>query len=325
MNPRALLVLALVAACGGEQPVDDDDDVPVDATVDATVIDTPYPDAFEGQFIWERVSFAAGSAPVSMDPVAVTTGRTTRVMISGTIEADEIAMTVVTYDEVNRRAYAPIAGLRRFPPSLRGGAIQVSRPVLLRFPTTGTWTVYAGPDTAAPSLTIEVGAAPVRDCGTGVGCELDCDCQLTNPGERCLGGYGIGGPFLACAKPCELDRDCGGDGTCDSADDGLDSVCYDTGAECSATAPCADGFVCNAGACVATFQLSSQNRIACDDGYDCTPPLRCIIDADGEGSRCEMACPTDGPWCDGQHFCGTLFQDVSGLAQVDGVCGWVGD
>jgi hypothetical protein len=185
--------------------------------------------------------------------------------------------------------------------------------------------VYAGPDDSAPSITIAVGAPPGRACGGVAGCEMDCDCTSTRPGERCLGGYGLGGPFTACATPCEVDRDCGGDGRCESADDGLEQVCYDVGPECSVDRPCPSGFDCAGGACVASFTLGQGTRVPCSCDADCAAPLSCMADADGEGARCEMACPTDGPWCSGPHFCATRYQDISGLAGVDGVCGWVGE
>lgn len=323
-RPCSAFLLA-AALLGCSEPSGDPD--PGDASAaDARVVadGAPGPDAPRACLQWTRVEVASTAPPVSIDPVAVTTARTTRVEITAALTTcDELAMTVVRYDEATRRAFAPVAALRPDTPC-EPRPEPVTRPVALRFPTVGTWTVHAGPDASAPSIEVVVGAPPDRACGVAGACAMDCDCTETEPGTRCLGGVGLGGPFTQCARPCELDRDCGGAGVCRDVEDGLTSACVD-GIECDDARPCADGFACEAGACVATFSLGTGNRVACGCDADCAGPLRCIADADGDGARCEVTCPTDGPWCDGAHFCGTRFQDVSGLAAVDGVCGWVGE
>ncbi len=318
-----LLLGLLLCACGGETPGGGDDDAAV--TIDAAVaIDASgTPDGPRACALWTRTDLAATKAPSSMDPVAVTTARTTRILVTGSIfSCDLPAMTVVTYDQDNRRAFAPISVFRPDPvcPTI---PTPITRPIALRFPAQGTWTVYAGPDTSAPSITIVVGAPPDRACGVAGSCAMDCDCA--GNGARCLGGYGFAGPFTQCARPCELDRDCAGAGTCESFDDGLELACQPGTAECGVDAPCWSGYDCVDGTCVATFTLDQSTRIPCSCDADCGEPLRCLEDADGGGARCELACPTDGAWCSGPHFCATFYQDVSGLAAVDGVCGWVGE
>ncbi|MCE9572126.1 MAG: hypothetical protein K8W52_03110, partial [Deltaproteobacteria bacterium] len=89
--------------------------------------------------------------------------------------------------------------------------------------------------------------------------------------------------------------------------------------------PCGTGYTCTAGACASDTALSSATRVGCACDADCAAPLRCVEPAaPGGARRCEVACPTPGPWCSLGHVCGLAEADVAGLAASDSVCGWVG-
>jgi hypothetical protein len=74
------------------------------------------------------------------------------------------------------------------------------------------------------------------------------------------------------------------------------------------------------------FVLSQTTRHECTCDGDCAAGLRCVQPADESApARCQAICPTDGPWCQGPHVCGSIDDDLSGLAGTDAVCGFVGD
>jgi hypothetical protein len=200
---------------------------------------------------------------------------------------------------------------------------QVTRPVVVELQTPAQWKVSAG----AEMVELTVGSPPERACMNGSGsgaCAMDCDCTS---GERCLEGSGLAGPFTACAVPCELDRDCQGAGACTSVADGLAYACEGALTECAGDRPCPAGFTCNGGACEADYTLGQSTRTTCDCDDDCDPGLRCVEPNGGVGERrCEAACLTaGGGWCTGAHICGYAGQDLSGLADTDAVCIWLGE
>lgn len=303
------LMLALGACSGGGATVDA-------AGPDApTVIDDA---AVDGPGACEARTYAARPATsVWLLDDRVSEGRTVRAAVAVTLDRCDLrAIPEVAIDPV-AHTVTITAAVFALPAPCGPGERQV-RPVAFRVGA-GTWTVRA---VGAPeALTLTVAPPPARACGAvTAGCELDCDCPR---GERCLGGLGLAGQFTACATPCELDRDCGGDGRCESLDDGLEFACV-TGPECDADRPCPTGFACEAGACTPTFRLDQGTRHVCTCDADCDPGLRCLTDDLGAG-RCEVACPTDGPWCQGAHVCGPATADASGLARTDSVCGWLGE
>ncbi|MCA9679620.1 MAG: hypothetical protein KC464_31600, partial [Myxococcales bacterium] len=169
LAPVALVAASLGATlpgCGGGDASPD-----AAATADAIV----RPDAIAGCVTWARVERAADTI-ASIDPAPVNTDRTTRVALVAEVAAcDQPAMPIVRYDPDTRRAFAPMAVLEpaiTCPPSTQ----TLTRPVELRLPSPGTWTIYAGADASAPSVTIDVASPPDRACATGGACELDCDC-----------------------------------------------------------------------------------------------------------------------------------------------------
>lgn len=320
---RALLIGIAVGACGGGNGA-----VADAGAEDAGVENDAFvrPDAGPSCGVtWELVP-ATINAVTLLDPAPLNSARTTRVLV--TVEAnacDERAMFTVarTFESldtiIEARVWRPL-GIA-CPPSTQ----IFERPVELMLQTPGTWTIHAG---AATPITVDIGIAPSRPCMTGQGgCDLDCDCPA---GEACLGGSGFAGPFTACARPCELDRDCGGEGTCISANDGLDFYCDSGTPECDAAAACPTGYACNAGACELSPTLAAATRKACACDDDCEVPLRCVEPAyPGATRHCEAVCFTgdtgDGAWCNGPHFCGSAPMDVAGTAPADSVCVWAGE
>lgn len=251
-----------------------------------------------------------------LDEPSPIAGRTLRVQVDVAGAAfDEPAMPDVAIAgataTITPRAFALAGGAG-------GGPAPHRRIVALRLPA-GAWTIAA--PGAAP-LAITVGPASLRPCGAPGECVQDCDCDQA-AGERCLAGAGLGGPFHACAVPCEVDRDCGGHGSCQSIPDSLLSACASQPPECGPTTPCPAGFACQAGACAPTFVLGSGSRHPCGCDADCDPGLRCV--GTPATARCQAVCPTDGPWCQGAHVCGPATADLGGLATSDAACGWLGE
>jgi hypothetical protein len=194
--------------------------------------------------------------------------------------------------------------------------VRASRDIVIRFPYPGIWKLQVPLGSLFPE--VEVLPPPAGECGEAEpgACQRDCDCE---PGALCFSGEDV----QRCARPCEVDRDCLGDGRCGD-DDGLDGVCRPALDECTPQRPCPDGFACEAGACQPTFVLDSQSRHSCECDADCEAPLRCVAHPNGEEtwSQCEVVChtPSDG-WCQGAHSC----NPAASVEAWAGVCGWVGE
>ncbi|MBI5502506.1 MAG: hypothetical protein HY907_19840 [Deltaproteobacteria bacterium] len=99
----------------------------------------------------------------------------------------------------------------------------------------------------------EIGCSGIPECechaGTPAGtategspCVTDCSCA---EGLSCIGSYGVGGPYWACARPCNDLLDCGPYEICEEpVPDGMPWVCSGPTDQCSTDRPCPDGFDC---------------------------------------------------------------------------------
>lgn len=272
--------------------------------------------------VWELAS-AGAIALAPMDEPPYETGRSTRIAVTTELGAcDQRAMPEVAIDEESLTATISLPVWRQVEGECDGDAGEVTRPIALRLDEVGTWTITAG---GAEPLAVKVDPGPGGQCGQGGGeCRRDCDCE---PGELCLRGSGVGGPFSSCEVACELDRDCGGDGICVDVADGLLRICA-AGDECSQAGnpACPDGYSCDvdSDSCTPSFSLDQASRRTCGCDSDCAEPLRCVRGESAE-ARCQLACQTDGPWCEGAHFCGRADQDAADLASTDSVCVWAGE
>ncbi|MEZ4404252.1 MAG: hypothetical protein R3B06_29790 [Kofleriaceae bacterium] len=306
-----LVALAASSACGGGgTAIDAGPDAVIDGADGCAGCDAPPACAR-----WTTAPAPARALSVVDDPGPFTEGRTFRVAV----EYDAGARELAAMPTVERAAATVTITPRTFRPLLDSpGASERRRLVVPLSLPAGTWQIRA--DGGAAPLDLSVGPAPLRPCGVSGACELDCDCAA---GERCLAGVGLAGRFTACARPCEVDRDCGGRGVCASLEDGLTDTCTLGTPECGPGAPCPAGFVCADGACAPSFTLTQTSRHFCACDSDCDPGLRCVV-GDSAG-RCQAVCPTDGPWCQGAHVCGPAAADVSGLATTDSVCGFLGE
>jgi hypothetical protein len=194
----------------------------------------------------------------------------------------------------------------------------IDRPVELELYPHAQWHISA--TGLLGEITVAVASGP-GDCDpTRTPCEADCDCLA---GQSCLGAES-GETY--CGTTCELDHECGGL-TCNGDVGDPAFVCAVTDAtECGTGDPCPPGWSCSGGACSPTFTLSQGSRHTCTCDSDCDPGLRCVQPFnEADAPRCQATCATDGPWCQGPHFCGSINQDVSGLAGTDAVCGWIGE
>jgi hypothetical protein len=323
----ALGILLGAAACG------DDDDDPSDDAADDAADDTdgdgeddggdPTDDASDGAddggsaCAWQLAPATAPIEFLEADPGPFNPDRTARVKMQTELAScEELAIPRVDIDE---DAATAVIELRVFRSdgNCAGPPRTITRSVALRLPSVARWTVTAGDQ----SVELDVEASPERACGADAPCAMDCDCA---DGLRCLSGSGIAGPFTECGRPCELDRDCGGQGICESIADGLAFACLGD-PECSDDRPCPKGWRCDGGACAPGFTLDQDARreCACDD--DCESPLRCTRAGADQPGRCEIACPTEGPWCQGAHVCGEAEMDTAGLAETDSVCVFLGE
>jgi hypothetical protein len=258
-----------------------------------------------------------------MDEPPYETGRTTRVAVTTELAAcEERAMPEVAVDDATLTATIRLAVWRQTEGDCAQAEGVIARPVALQLPAPGTWTLVA--DGAEP-ITVKVEAGATGQCGTGTECRRDCDCA---DGEACLRGVGLGGPFSACVRPCELDRDCAGAGVCADIADGFVRTCV-LGDECDQGGEhaCPAGFSCDvdADSCTPSFTLGQEARGPCRCDGDCQAGLRCVRSRPEEDAHCEVACPTGGPWCQGAHVCGPAAEDAAGLATTDSVCVWLGE
>ncbi len=317
----ALIAIVLATACsggGGQTPV-------IDAASDAAgasdggaadaKIDAP-PGACAK---WTLAPRPARTIALHDESVAANSARTFRVAIQ--YEAPSTDLTAMP--TINREAGVVTIGVNTFSSDQPAGAAEVRRAIVpLKLPA-GTWQIVARGAAPAPAISVTVRPAPARPCGVVGACGMDCDCDEAR-GERCLSATGLAGAFTQCARPCEVDRDCGGRGRCESVDDGLSEICS-MQPECDVATPCPAGFVCQAGACQPTFVLNQASRGPCGCDDDCATGMRCVGASLAAPGSCQAVCPTGGPWCQGPHFCGTADQDASGLATTDSVCGWIGE
>jgi hypothetical protein len=267
---------------------------------------------------------ADASALEMMDEPPYETGRSARVMVTTELdECQERAMPLVDLDVESMTVAIRLAVWQQAEGDCGPAEGTISRPVVISIPDPGTWTITA--DGAEP-LSVKFDPGPGGQCGTGgEDCRRDCDC---NSGEVCLRATGLGGPFTACVRSCELDRDCGGDGTCADVADSFARSCA-TGDECEQNGEpaCPDGYSCelDSASCTPGFTLSEEARGPCTCDSDCAEGLHCVRGRPDQEAHCEVACPTGGPWCEGAHACGTAAQDASGLATTDSVCVWLGE
>lgn len=306
------LALALfVAGCGG-----DDDDDGGDAG-DGGDGGGDGPDAgADGCPVWQLEPARAPVDSLVLDPGALNAEKTVRALVQITLgECERRAIPEVTISEERATAGIRVMVWRQVAGECADPGGEVVHAIPLRLGREGSWTISAGDK----SVAAQVDPPPDRECGTSPGaCEMDCDCEGAS--ERCLSGSGLAGPFTECALPCEVDRDCGGQGICQNVADGLAFACIGD-SECGDGAPdCPDGWSCAGGACEPDFTLGASTRVECSCDADCDEPLSCVRPRPDQPGRCEIACPTQGPWCEGAHVCGPAEADVSGLATSDSVC-----
>jgi hypothetical protein len=280
---------------------------------DAAVEDGPAIDADPSCGQWRREPVQVTDVS-SLEAVPIHPERSARVLVTvqqcpGDLPATpELAFTLATESvQLTTRVW------RHLPDCAAPEPVQ--RPVTLKFPYPGSWKFVVADST---TRTIAVSAAPGGACNPGSGpCQRDCDCAE----GVCLSGTGFATEFTQCAVPCELDRDCGGDGTCVSAADGLAFACTGGAPECSSPTDCPTGFACQSGTCEPTFTLNSTSRHDCTCDTDCDPGLRCAFHDGVATGRCEALCLTqsDG-FCQGAHTCG-----AGSVEPARSVCSWVGE
>ncbi len=192
-----------------------------------------------------------------------------------------------------------------------------ARLITLRLPS-GEWTIRDAREGGTLEYPLRVGPGIRSPCTPGRdSCLQDCDCTGD---ARCLYAMSPSGPWGYCALPCEEDLDCRDpNAVCAiEAVGGPLSVCSSSPGPCGGVT-CPAGYACDAGRCTPTFRLSATTRHACACDAECDPGLACVVGA--SGSRCEVACPSGGAFCEGLHACGS----VDALAVSDAVCGFLGE
>lgn len=271
---------------------------------------------------WKLLDMPLDSVQLA-DPAPLNVGRTLRLTAFAMISCNQQrAMPLVTVDQVARTISLQIRNWEQTNFFCLGPDFLDSRIITFVPTTAGSWHIKTPGGTDL--LTFEVAAAPETGCTPegAFSCDEDCDCV----DSVCLGALGRAGPFTECARPCEVNADCPGGASCASAADALDHYCNSGTPACAGGGDCPSGFSCEGSACIPDFKLSEDTRKPCQCDEDCTSPLRCVEPAAPEGiKRCEFTCQTAGAWCPSGHFCGTASMDVSGLAQSDSVCGWIGE
>jgi len=322
---------ALLFGCHGGSSSDHDASTGGDGAPPADAVQTdagPEVDAAPScGLTWELVDTPISNIGL-LESSPVNTDRTARFLVTTEIGGCErLAMPALTLSASTRELYIEMRSFRAVDTDCSDPPQTLDRPVAVQLGAAGSWSVRPGPPgTPGNVLTVEVEPAPDRPCGNDVGsdCGMDCDCAY---GEQCLSGSGFGGPFTECARACELDRDCGGQGRCVSIADGLQLACSDAFPECDGSNPCPTGYSCAGGACTPDFLLGSGTRVPCDCDAECEAPLICVeASAPGRTRSCELACPTpSAAWCSIQHYCGPAAEDVAGTAAADSVCVWAGE
>lgn len=310
-GPAALLgCVVLLGACGDNlrgSPADDASTI--DSVTDA--------DGACGQW---AVSPAPASNLRLFDPAPIGATRTLRVAFDVVLSAcDELgAVRIVNAPLATQITITPFR-VRQIAGTCQGTPRTVMRVAEVHVATAGTKTITLDA-TPAQTLTVTVGAGPNPACRTQrTTCLADCDCDEA-VGERCLGVMQGTTPTTMCARPCELDRDCGGTRCADPNVPGALPFTCTSAPECDATRPCSAGFACMSGACTPSFTLNPTTRHACACDAECAAGMRCVDAAGDEPATCEAVCHSNGAWCDqGPHTClGAVDADFS-------VCGWIGE
>ena len=298
---KSLGVVFVLAACGSTSSTT------TDSGIDP---DVPRPDADPSCRQWRQVRVPISNI-VSLESLPVHPKRTALLLVDVAHCPDDLPAMPTHGFTLENEFLALTMSVWRSAPDCANPTI-VQRPVGIVFPYAGQWK---SPDVA--SFMIDVVAAPGGNCATGGNaCQRDCDCAQ---GEACVSGYGFAGPIQRCARPCELDRDCAGTGTCITqiADD-LSFVCG-AGSECN-PGDCPQGFACANNACTPQFSLGSVTRHDCTCDSECSDGLRCVFHEGVATGRCEAVCLTASEvWCQGPHFCNVP------SVERPGICGWIGE
>lgn len=273
--------------------------------------------------VWQLQPSAAVST-LRLESGAHNADKTLRVLVETSLGACELpAIPEVDVSDEKRSASIRLMVWRQVEGDCAGEEVAIVRAIPLRIGAAGKWTI----ESAGESVQVDVEPAPDRACGVPVGtqCAMDCDCAEEGEDLRCLSGSGIAGPFNQCGRVCEFDRDCGGEGTCESIADGLSFACSGI-AECGELGlDCPGGWSCAGEICQPDFSLDAVSRRECTCDDDCEAPLHCVRAGDDATGRCELQCPTTGPWCDGAHVCGDAAMDAAGLAETDSICVSIGE
>ena len=325
MRTGLLLLVAQLVACGGGGASGGDDggagdDDGSDAAADCGVI--------WQDLTWEKVPLPAIDEPwpALIDGAPLNAGRAVRVEVAVEMgyciqNADLAAMPRLTFTPEAEEVFIENVAWQPVGQTDCTDALLVMRRSVSLDLVAGSWTIHIGnPPTHTLSVTVD--PAPARACDTTTSpCEMDCDCP---DGQSCVGVETADGWSTTCATPCTHARDCGGQGICNAEAD-APFTCV-PGVECTDTLQCRSGYSCVDGSCLPDVQLGAATRVPCTCDADCQAPLKCIEPEYPDGvRRCELTCPTAGPWCNGPHFCGNASQDVAGLAAADSICVFAGE
>jgi len=257
------------------------------------------------------------------DRAPVNVSRSTRFLVTVKMQpsCEEPAMLVFTPDALKPSGRITAFTFKAVGKTCPEPAVDVVRPIVVHLPTRDVWAISAGEH----EVRVNVALSPAPACTDTPNptCARDCQCATTR-GEVCLGNEPGESPLTTrCVRPCEYDRDCGGQQCLGEVAVGPDHVCAAGAAECGEGRPeCPAGHACTAGVCTPEFVLGEETRHPCTCDAECAKGLRCVESATpGQVRRCEVVCPTSGPWCGDKHACGAANKDSDGLAASDSVCG----
>jgi len=296
-----ILVLALVARCGGRTAGYDWSEPPADAG--------PSPaDAASAQCEAEQY-LRLVAVPLRdlylLDPPSVAAGQTLRVAagveVGGCSWLAHVG--VVATDDGQRLITVQAYLWEEVGPAVTCSADLGYSEELLPFMTLvpGEWMVRdAMADESGLEVTYLVAGCWAADCtcaGSGPGdapagsyCDYDCDCA---PDLRCLSRpVGVGG--RECGRTCSTESQCEPWETCSLVDGTLYGLCVDSLADECAPGTCPAGFLCTpdgdvANHCEAAHDLSSLGQ-PCVCHSECAPGLVCTeVDVPGP-HRCQVPC-----------------------------------